>query len=241
VPKPVAVILSGCGREDGSDPAETLFTLLVLERAGARPICAAPERARADVARLVGRAVTPLDKLEPRQVQGMIIPGGGGTSTVLSDYTTKHELCTVDPSLSALMRALLQSHRPMGFIGSSALLAARVLGPVAGVRVTLGPKGTAVAKHAAVMGADVRPGTGDDVVFDPKARVASTPGLLAPPPPAVEGGAAPDSTLPAIMRSVDRLVRLIVGGGGQPRPAGRPDGGRPSGGGRPTDRDRGSA
>jgi enhancing lycopene biosynthesis protein 2 len=228
VSKPIGVILSGCGREDGSDPAETLFTLLVLERAGARPICAAPERVRADVARLVGRAVVPLDRLEARQVQGLVVPGGGGTSTVLSDYTTKHELCTVDPSLSVLLRALLQAHRPMGFIGSSALLAARVLGPVAGVRLTLGPKGTTAAKHAAVMGADIRPATGDDVVFDPKARVASTPGMLAPPPPV--DGAAQELTLPAVMRAVDRLVRLVVGGGGQPHP-----------GGRPTDRARGSA
>jgi enhancing lycopene biosynthesis protein 2 len=228
VPKPIAVILSGCGREDGSDPAETLFTLLVLERAGARPICAAPARVLPDVARLVGRAVVPLDQLDPRKVQGLVIPGGGGTSTVLSDYTTKHELCTVDPSLSAVMRALLAARRPMGFMGSAALLAARVLGPVAGVRLTLGAKGTAAAKHAAVMGADVRPGTADDVVFDPKARVASTPGLRAPPPP-VNGG-APELTLPAVMRSVDRLVRLVVGGGGQPRP-----------GGPPTDRARGSA
>jgi len=214
-----------------------LFTLLVLERAGAQPVCAAPEAARAEVARLVGRAVLPLDKLEARRLQGMIVPGGGGTSTVLSDYTTKHELCTVDPSLSALMRALLQSHRPMGFIGSSALLAARVLGPVAGVRVTLGPKGTTAAKHAAVMGADVRPATAEDVVFDAKSRVASTPAMLAPPlPPAAGEDGAPalpdPSTLPGIMRAVDRLVRLVVGGGGQPRP------GRP---GQPTDRARGSA
>jgi enhancing lycopene biosynthesis protein 2 len=236
VPKPIAVILSGCGREDGSDPAETLFTLLVLERAGAQPICAAPEAARAGVARLVGRPVVPLDKLEARRLQGMVIPGGGGTTTVLSDYTTKHELCTVDPSLSALMRALLQSRRPMGFIGSSALLAARVLGPVSGVRITLGPKGTTAAKHAAVMGADVRPATTEDVVFDAKSRVASTPAMLAPPLPAAEGSdpARTDpSTLPGIMRAVDRLVRLVVGGGGQPRPGGRP--------GAPTDRARGSA
>lgn len=232
MPKPIAVILSGCGREEGSDPAETLFTLLVLERAGARPICAAPERARAEVARLVGREVLPLAQLDARRVQGMIVPGGGGTSTVLSDYASKHELCTVDPSLSALMRALLQAHRPMGFIGSSALLAARVLGPVAGVRLTLGPKGSSVAKHAAVMGADVRPGTADDVVVDPKARVASTPGLLAPPPPPADG-AEPELALPGVMRAVDRLVRVVVGGGGQPRPPGPPR--------RPTDPARGSA
>lgn len=231
MPKPIAVILSGCGRDEGSDPAETLFTLLVLERAGAQPVCAAPERARAEVARLVGRDVVPLAGLDARRLQGMIVPGGGGTSTVLSDYASKHELCTVDPSLSTLMRALLQAHRPMGFIGSSALLAARVLGPVAGVRLTLGPKGSPVAKHAAVMGADVRPGTAEDVIVDPKARVASTPGRLAPPPPPPEG-TEPEPVLPGVMRAVDRLVRVVVGGGGQ-----QPQNPRP----RPTDRARGSA
>jgi len=230
------VVLSGCGRDAGSDPAETLFTMLVLERAGARAICAAPEPARADVARLVGREVVPLPQLDARRVQGMIIPGGGGISTVLSDYASKHELCTVDPSLAALMRSLLQAHRPMGFIGSSALLAARVLGPVAGVRLTLGPKGSSVAKHAAVMGADVRPGTADDVIVDAKARVASTPGLLAPPAPPADG-VEPEPALPAVMRSVDRLVRVIVGGGGQPKPPRATT--RPPG--RPTDPARGSA
>jgi hypothetical protein len=80
------------------------------------------------------------------------------------------------------------------------------------------------------MGADIRPGTADDVIVDPKARVASTPGRLAPPPPPAEG-AQPEPVLPGVMRSVDRLVRVVVGGGGQQQPP------RP----RPTDRARGSA
>jgi enhancing lycopene biosynthesis protein 2 len=88
----------------------------------------------------------------------------------------------------------------MGFIGLSALLAARVLGPVAGVRVTLGPKGTALAKHAAVMGADVRPATVDDVISDEKARVHTTPGFLAEEP-----------TLPAVAKAIDQLVRAVLG------------------------------
>ena len=67
----------------------------------------------------------------------------------------------------------------MGFIGLSALLAARVLGPAAGVRVTVGPKGTPAAKHAAIMGADVRPCTPEDMIVDQKARVYTTPGFLA--------------------------------------------------------------
>ncbi len=94
----------------------------------------------------------------------------------------------------------------MGFIGLSALLAARVLGPVAGVRVTLGPKGTAPAKHAAIMGADVRPATVDDVISDQKARVHTTPGFLAEEP-----------TLPKVARAIEQLVRAVLGGG----PAGK--------------------
>jgi hypothetical protein len=45
----------------------------------------------------------------------------------------------------------------MGYNGFPGLLAARELGPNAGVRLTFGSKGTPAAKHAAIMGADVRP------------------------------------------------------------------------------------
>jgi enhancing lycopene biosynthesis protein 2 len=96
----------------------------------------------------------------------------------------------------------------MGFIGLSALLAARVLGPVAGARVTLGSKGTPPAKHAAIMGADVRPCTADDVIADQKARIYSTPGFL------VEG-----ARLPSVARSIDRLVRSVVAGARDRQPA----------------------
>ena len=82
----------------------------------------------------------------------------------------------------------------------SALRAARVLGPAAGVRVTVGSKGTPAAKHAAVMGADVRPCAPEDVIVDQKARVYSTPGFL------VEG-----ATMASVARAVDRLVRAVVG------------------------------
>jgi enhancing lycopene biosynthesis protein 2 len=75
------------------------------------------------------------------------------------------------------------------------------------VRVTLGPKGTALAKHAAVMGADVRPSTVDDVISDEKARVHTTPGFLAEEP-----------TLPAVAKAIDQLVRAVVQPQGRPKP-----------------------
>jgi enhancing lycopene biosynthesis protein 2 len=216
--KRVGVLLSGCGRLDGSDASETILTLLVIERAGAEAICAAPDvdqalvvdhvsserasvprNAWSEAARLVGPRIRPLSALKTDAIDALIVPGGEGPIATLSDYREKHALCHVQPEVAELLRAMLQARRPMGFFGLSALLAARVLGPAAGVRVTLGSKGTPAAKHAAVMGADVRPCAAEDLIVDQKARVYTTPGFLA------EG-----ARLPGVARAVDKLVRAVV-------------------------------
>jgi enhancing lycopene biosynthesis protein 2 len=215
--KRVGVLLSGCGRLDGSDVAEAMLTLLVIERAGALAICAAPDadlaavdhvtgertdgarNAWAEAARIAGPLIRPLSALDVDAIDALIVPGGEGPIATLSDYPAKHELCQIQPDLARLLRAMLQARRPMGFFGLSALLAARVLGPATGVRVTVGSKGTPAAKHAAIMGADVRPCAPEDVIVDQKARVYSTPGFL------VEGVG-----LPGVARAVDRLVRAVV-------------------------------
>jgi enhancing lycopene biosynthesis protein 2 len=127
----------------------------------------------------------------------------------------------------------------MGFVGYAALLAARVLGPVAGVRLTVGSKGTPAAKHAAIMGADVRPCADEDIIVDQKSRVFTTPGFL------------PETAhLAGVARALDRLVRAVAGSAKDRNPAadeatgsGRAAGARPAGRpspGRPTDPGRGS-
>jgi enhancing lycopene biosynthesis protein 2 len=227
--KRVGVLLSGCGRLDGSDVAEVMLTLLVIERAGAQAICAAPDanqagvvdhltgegtegvrNARAEAAR-IGPPVVPLSSMNANTIDALIVPGGQGPIATLSDYPEKRELCQIHPDLAGLLRAMLQSHRPMGFLGLSALLAARVLGPAAGVRVTVGAKGTPYAKHAAVMGADVRPCAPEDVIVDQKARVYTTPGFL------TEG-----AHLPGVARAVDKLVRAVVANAKDRAPAPSP-------------------
>jgi enhancing lycopene biosynthesis protein 2 len=207
--------------------AEAMLALLVIERAGAVAVCAAPDgdqkavvdhlsgaitgeprNIRSEVARIAGTPILPLSALDAGTIDALVIPGGEGAVGVLSDYATRHELCQVDPEIARLLRALLAGHRPMGFIGLAALLAARVLGPVAGVRVTLGPRGTLPSKHAAIMGADVRPCTADDDIADQKARVYTTPGFL------VEG-----ARLAGVARAIDRVVRAVVGGARDREPA----------------------
>ncbi len=217
--KRIGVILCGCGQRDGSNVSEAVLALLVIERAGAVAVCAAPDiaqptvidhlggepvagtrNARVEAARVAGTSVLPLADLDANAIDALLIPGGDGVATTLSDYAAKHELCQVHPDVIRLLRAMLQTHRPMGFVGLSALLAARVLGPMAGVRVTFGSKGMPAAKHAQIMGADVRPCVEDDVIVDQKARVYTTPGFL-----------FPDARLLVVARALDRLVRSVVG------------------------------
>jgi enhancing lycopene biosynthesis protein 2 len=228
----VAVILSGCGHRDGSDVAETMLAFLMLDRAGAHVVCAAPDveqrevvdhlhdlsagaistptasamlgaprNARVEAARLAPGDVLPLSALDPNRLEGLFIPSGRGVATTLSDYAEKGALCAVDPDLARVMKALIGAKKPMGFVGLAAVLAARVLGPVAGVRLTLGSKAGVAAKHAAIMGADVRPGTIDDVVADEKARVYSTPGLEA------EG-----ARLAQVAKAIEKLARALTSG-----------------------------
>ena len=227
--KRVGIILAGCGHRDGSDVAETMLAFLMLDRAGAKVVCAAPDaeqrevvdhlrdtaasaietpkaldttgarNARVEAARLAPGVVLPLSELDPNRLEGLLVPSGRGVATLLSDYAQKGALCAVDPDLARIMKALLGAKKPMGFLGLAAVLAARVLGPVAGVRLTLGSKAGVAAKHAAVMGADVRPGAIDDVIADERNRVYSTPGLEA------EG-----ARLAQVAKAVEKLSRALV-------------------------------
>jgi enhancing lycopene biosynthesis protein 2 len=216
----VGVVLSGCGYRDGTEIGEAMVTLLALDRAGAEIICAAPDQPQAQVinhrsgeatnakprrnvlaeaARIARGRVRSLAELGDRDIDALILPGGEGVGQNLSSYAEKGELCEVHPDVGRLLRAMLSSHKPIGLICLAPIVAARILGPVAGIRVTLGPRGSLAAKHAAVMGADVRPCPVDDIVVDQKSRVFSTPAYM-----------YDDARLSQVATGIEKLVRGVL-------------------------------
>jgi enhancing lycopene biosynthesis protein 2 len=220
MPKRVGVVLSGCGARDGSEVREAVLALLSIERGGADALCIAPDasqprvidhhtgspegasaprRVLAEAARIARGEIRDIATVTLDDVDALIFPGGEGVATVLSSYADKGVVCDVHPEVVRLLKAHLSSGRPTGFICLAPILAARVLGPAAGVRLTLGPRGTVAAKHAAVMGADVRPCPVRDIVSDDKARVVSTPGYM-----------YDDARLPDVAVGIDKLVRAVL-------------------------------
>ena len=216
----VGVVLSGCGSEDGSEISEAILTLYWIERAGGRAVCMAPDvvqpsifdhlshavevpasgrRVLAESARIARGRVRDIATVRDTDIDALIFPGGHGVVTVLSSYGEKGVVCEVHPEVTRLLKAMLQRRRPMGFICVAPILAARVLGPAAGVRITFGSKACEEAKHAAVMGADVRPCPVREILVDQKNRVVSTPAYM-----------AEDARLSDVGFSIERLVRQVI-------------------------------
>ena len=216
----VGVILSGCGHRDGTEIHEAALAMVSLDRAGAEIICAAPDveqprvvdhlsgdrntgepkrRALVEAARIARFGIRPLSALDVRDVDALIFPGGEGVGLNLSNWAEKGAVCDVNPDVARLLRGCLPAHKPMGFICLAPLLAARILGPIAGVRITLGPRGTIPSRHAAVMGADVRPCTASELVIDQKNKVISTPAFM-----------YDDARLREVASGIDKLVRALM-------------------------------
>lgn len=237
----VGVVLSGCGSVDGSEIHEAVMTLYWIERAGGRAICMAPDvvqervvdvvskagggaprRVLAEAGRIARGQIRDIATVQDTELDALIFPGGNGVATVLSTYAEKGVICEVHPEVTRLLKAMLVRHRPMGFICLAPILAARVLGPAAGVRITFGSKACEEAKHAAVMGADVRPCPLREILVDEKNRVVSTPAYM-----------YEEARLSDVGFSVERLVRQVVGFArnrqARPQPGPRPQGRRPGG------------
>jgi enhancing lycopene biosynthesis protein 2 len=218
--KRVGVVLSGCGSEDGTEVREAVLTLLSLERGGAEPVCLAPKltqtkifdhltgqldpeaasrRVGAESARIARGQLQDIATVRDNELDALIFPGGYGVAQILSNYADKGVVCEVNPDVDRLLRAMLARRRPMGFICLAPILAARVLGPAAGVRITLGPRACEAAKHAAVMGADVRPCPVREIVVDQKAGVVSTPAYM-----------CDDASLMDVAVGIDKAVRMVL-------------------------------
>ena len=216
----VGVVLSGCGNADGSEINEAVLALYWIERAGGQAICMAPDATQARVvdhltrspdgssnprsvlaesARIARGKVRDIASVQDNELDALVFPGGNGVVTVLSNYAEKGVVCEVHPEVTRLLKAMLLRRRPMGFICVAPILAARVLGPAAGVRITFGSKACEEAKHAAVMGADVRPCPEREILVDQKNRVVSTPAYM-----------YDEARLSDVGMSIERLVRQVI-------------------------------
>ena len=193
--KKVLVVLAGCGVRDGSEIQESVVTLLALDRAGVDVVCAAPnivsaqcvdhfrgtvnlERRHvlAESARIARGQIIPLGQVKLEEIDAVVIPGGMGVTTNLSNFNSEKKAATVEPTLKNLLLSLHAAGKPLGFLCLAPILAAILFGAQS-VRYTVGDD-EELAETLARYGAQHVKCAATDAVTDAKLKIVTTPAFM---------------------------------------------------------------
>lgn len=190
-----AVVLSGCGRADGSEIHEAVFALLCVQNMGCTFQCFAPNINQAAVinhldnqpmaetrnvlvesARIARGNILPLEDFHAEDFDGIIFPGGLGAVTNWCDFASKGTQCSVDTSVREVIRNCWEHKVVIGAMCIAPVLVALVLADKK-VHFTLGAGG-ATADKLEKLGAVHEEVGVTDVCIDRKNLVCSTPAYM---------------------------------------------------------------
>ena len=188
--KHFAVILSGCGHQDGAEIHEATLTLWAIHKNNAEFQCYAPDIKQHHVlnhitgkemdeqrnvliesARIARGKVAPLSAFSADSVDGLVLPGGFGAAKNLSSYAFDGADCTVNSEVAGAVQAMHAAGKPIGALCIAPVILAKVLG---NVTLTIG-QDSATADNLAAMGARHTPTLHGEITIDRQHKVVTTP------------------------------------------------------------------
>lgn len=211
--KSIAVILSGCGHLDGSEIHEATLTLWAIHKNGADYQCYAPNISQSQVsnhltgetmdekrnvlveaARIARGDILDLATFEAESHDALILPGGLGAASNLSDFATKGHACHINVAVEKAILATHALQKPIAALCIAPVILARILPRV---ELTIGQdKNTATAIEE--MGASHRSTMQCEVVVDSHLKVVTTPCYML------------ESRVDQIGEGADRLVQEVI-------------------------------
>ncbi len=151
-----AIVLSGCGRADGSEIHETTCAMLAIDCLNATYQCFAPNINQAMVvnhitgnkveeqrnvlvesARIARGNIKDLKDFNPKDFDAIVFPGGIGAVINWCDFSESGVSCKVETSVRKAIWDSYKSSLPIGAMCIAPVLIAKVLG-AEGVKVTIG-------------------------------------------------------------------------------------------------------
>ena len=188
--KNFAVILSGCGHQDGVEIHEATLTLWAIHKNGGEFQCYAPDIKQQHVlnhitgqemseqrnvliesARIARGKIASLATFSPESADALVIPGGFGAAKNLSSYAFDGAKCTVNSHVAAAIKAMHAAGKPIGALCIAPVILAKVLG---NVTLTIGQDPT-TADNLAAMGAKHQPTLHGEIVVDQQNKIVTTP------------------------------------------------------------------
>lgn len=144
--KKIAVVLSGCGHQDGAEITESVSLLVALNQAGAEVSCFAPDiefdvinhrehkpqaekrNVLTEASRIARGQIQNLSLLKTSEFDAVAFPGGFGAAKNLSNWAEKGSKCEVNPEVRRVITEFHAASKPIGAICIAPVLVAKVLG-----------------------------------------------------------------------------------------------------------------
>ncbi|MEA1937478.1 MAG: isoprenoid biosynthesis glyoxalase ElbB [Pseudomonadota bacterium] len=212
--KTFAVVLSGCGRQDGAEINESVLTMLAIDQLGGTYRCFAPDMdQRETVNHLTGRItgktrnvlvesariargeVSDLSEYDPASFDALVFPGGAGAVKNLCGFAESGAECGVHEAVERAVRLTCHAGKPIGAMCIAPVLITRILRDV---EVTVGNDAQTAAAITVMGGRHKRAGRGQ-VVVDINVKLATTPCYMLP------------STISEIADGARNLIETLIG------------------------------
>lgn len=178
----IAVVLSGCGHEDGTEITEAVSVLIAITEMGASYVCFAPntilgESGPIEMSKRIARGqVNPLSSLKTSDFDGVVFPGGFGAANVLSDFAENGAKAKAIPEVARVISEFHAQSKPIGVICVAPVLVALTLGKLS-VELTVGENGK-VAGEIAKTGSQHTVCPVTDYISDRDNKILSTPAYM---------------------------------------------------------------
>lgn len=192
--KKIAVVLAGCGHQDGAEITETVSLLIALHEAGASVECFAPDMEISEVdhttgqetgqkrnvlkeaARITRGKILPLEQLQSKNFEALCFAGGSGVAKNLCTWASEGAKCKVNPDVEKNILEFFEQSKPIGAICIAPVLLAKVLGKKK-VTVTIGNDANTMAEIKKT-GAQTEECPVDDYLTDRECKVVTTPAYM---------------------------------------------------------------
>jgi len=213
--KKIAVVLSGCGFQDGSEITEAVSLLIALNEAGGEVTCFAPDvqisvnnhltgkpetekrSLLAESARIARGQVTDLKNLHAKDFDAIAFPGGYGAAKNLSNWAEKGAACEVNADVKRVIEEFHAASKPIGAVCIAPVLVAKVLGKFKPT-LTIGNDAATAAEIVKAGGVHEECPV-DDYISDRETKLVTTPAYM-------YGDAKPNEVFKGIFGLAHELV-----------------------------------
>jgi enhancing lycopene biosynthesis protein 2 len=213
--KRIAVVLSGCGFQDGSEIHEGTSILIHLSRNDAEAVCFAPNvsvpvydhakdeessketrNALVESARISRGQIRDLEELNVEEFDAVVFPGGYGVAKTLSTFAKEGTNCSVRGDVEDAVKDFSEHKKPIGMCCIAPVLAAKLL---PGVEVTIG-NNKDVATAISTWGSKNVEKAVNDIHVDENRKVVTTPAYMY--------DAHPHEVFEGIGKMIDKVIAM---------------------------------